>query len=113
MLRAALPKADVAPRITRVWSLAISKLRCRHDQAVAYDSGIAAKSSHERSVVLLSAHIATEGAVRPMSTQPQRTCPTCDNELSGAMEFCPVCMLRKGLACGVESGESTFEAFSH
>jgi len=25
------------------------------------------------------------------------------------MEFCPVCMLRKGLAGGVESGESTFE----
>src|ERR1700731_4563557 len=40
-----------------------------------------------------------------MSTQPQRTCSTCGNELSGAMEFCPVCMLRKGLAGGVESGE--------
>ena len=25
------------------------------------------------------------------------------------MEFCPVCMLRKGLADGVESGESSFE----
>jgi len=25
------------------------------------------------------------------------------------MEFCPVCMLRKGLAGGVESGESSFE----
>src|ERR1700736_6409629 len=45
-----------------------------------------------------------------MSTEPQRTCPTCGNELSGAMEFCPVCMLRKGLAGGVKSGESsTFE----
>ena len=44
-----------------------------------------------------------------MSTDPQRTCPTCGNELSGAMEFCPVCMLRKGLAGGVESGESSFE----
>src|SRR6476660_2191438 len=42
-----------------------------------------------------------------MSTQPQRTCPSCGNELSGAMEFCPVCMLRKGLAGGVESGESS------
>src|SRR5271157_3479109 len=40
-----------------------------------------------------------------MSTEPQRTCPTCGNELSGAMEFCPVFMLRKGLAGGVESGE--------
>src|SRR3984893_6362026 len=44
-----------------------------------------------------------------MSTQPQRTCPTCGNGLSGAMEFCPVCMLRKGLAGRVESGESSFK----
>ena len=42
-----------------------------------------------------------------MSTQPQRTCPSCGNELSGAMEFCPVCLLRKGLAGEVESGESS------
>ena len=42
-----------------------------------------------------------------MSTEPQRTCPTCGNELSGATEFCPVCMLRKALAGGVESGESS------
>ena len=38
-----------------------------------------------------------------MSTERQRTCPSCGNELSGAMEFCPICMLRKGL----ESGESS------
>ena len=25
------------------------------------------------------------------------------------MEFCPVCMLRKGLAGGIESGESSFQ----
>src|SRR6266446_3423384 len=42
-----------------------------------------------------------------MSTEPQRTCPSCGNEFSGAMEFCPVCVLRKGLAGGVESGESS------
>src|SRR4029077_19741298 len=42
-----------------------------------------------------------------MSTEPQRTCPSCGNEFSGAMEFCPVCMLRKGLAAGVTSGESS------
>jgi hypothetical protein len=42
-----------------------------------------------------------------MMTEPQRTCPACGNELSGAMEFCPVCLLRKGLADGVESGESS------
>jgi hypothetical protein len=42
-----------------------------------------------------------------MKTEPQRTCPSCGNEWSGAMEFCPVCMLRKGLAGSVESGESS------
>src|SRR6266478_984798 len=44
-----------------------------------------------------------------MNTEDRRTCPSCGTELSGAMEFCPVCMLRKGLAGGVESGESSFE----
>src|SRR5271168_4140381 len=44
-----------------------------------------------------------------MSTEPKRTCPSCGNELSGALEFCPVCMLRGALAGGVESGESSFE----
>src|SRR5215471_7416822 len=40
-----------------------------------------------------------------MSTEPQRICPSSGNEFSGAMEFCPVCMLRKALADGLESGE--------
>ena len=44
-----------------------------------------------------------------MSTEPQRTCPSCGNEFSGAMEFCPVCLLRKGLGGGVASGESSTE----
>src|SRR5215468_10728548 len=44
-----------------------------------------------------------------MSTEPQRTCPSCGNEFSGAMEFCPVCMLRKGLASGIVFGESSFD----
>ena len=42
-----------------------------------------------------------------MSTEPQRACPSCGNEFSGAMEFCPVCMLRKALVGAVESGESS------
>src|SRR5215469_10354609 len=42
-----------------------------------------------------------------MSTQPKRTCPSCGNEFSGTLEFCPVCMLRRGLAGGVVSGESS------
>ena len=44
-----------------------------------------------------------------MSIDPRRTCPICGSELSGAMEFCPVCTLRKALTDGVESGESSFE----
>src|ERR1700746_1710422 len=44
-----------------------------------------------------------------MSTEPQRTCPSCGNELSGAMEFCPVCMLREGLVEGTESARSSFQ----
>ena len=42
-----------------------------------------------------------------MSTEPRRTCPSCGKEFSGGMEFCPVCILRKALAGGVESGESS------
>jgi serine/threonine protein kinase len=42
-----------------------------------------------------------------MSAAPDRACPGCGNEFSGAMEFCPVCMLRRALAGGVESGESS------
>jgi serine/threonine protein kinase len=44
-----------------------------------------------------------------MKTESRRVCSICGNELSGTMVFCPVCMLRKGLAAGVESGESSFE----
>jgi hypothetical protein len=36
-----------------------------------------------------------------------KTCSVCDTPLSGVDESCPVCMLRKGLAGGVESGESS------
>jgi hypothetical protein len=44
-----------------------------------------------------------------MKTEDRRTCPICGSELSGAMEFCPICLLRKGLAGGVESGESSLQ----
>src|SRR3974377_1506460 len=44
-----------------------------------------------------------------MKTEDTRTCPSCGNEFSGAMEFCPVCLLRKGLAGGVVSGEFSLE----
>src|SRR5271169_1750446 len=42
-----------------------------------------------------------------MSTNIQRACPSCGSELSEEAEFCPVCLLRKALAGGVESGESS------
>src|SRR5215469_11789439 len=44
-----------------------------------------------------------------MSTETKRTCQSCGNEFSGTLEFCPVCMLRTGLAGGVKSGESSVE----
>ena len=44
-----------------------------------------------------------------MSTQTQHTCPSCGNEFSGAMGFCPVCMLRGALPGAAESGVSSFE----
>ena len=42
-----------------------------------------------------------------MSEEPQRICPSCGHELSGAVEFCPVCMLRHGLTGGVKFGGSS------
>ena len=44
-----------------------------------------------------------------MKTEDKRVCPTCGNEFSGAVEFCPVCMLHGALAEDVESGESSSE----
>src|ERR1700724_4160198 len=44
-----------------------------------------------------------------MKTEDRHTCSSCGNEFSGAMEFCPVCMLRNVLAGGVESVWSSFE----
>src|ERR1700722_813795 len=44
-----------------------------------------------------------------MSAEAQRTCPSCGNKLPAAMKFCPLCMLRKGFAGAMESGESTLE----
>ena len=43
-----------------------------------------------------------------MNAEPQRTCPSCGNELPGAIGFCPVCMLRGVLGGGgPESDESS------
>ena len=42
-----------------------------------------------------------------MKTEDRRTCSICGSAFSGAISFCPVCMLHKALAGGVESGESS------
>jgi hypothetical protein len=42
-----------------------------------------------------------------MKTEDRRTCSICGIEFSGAIEFCPFCMLRQALSGGVESGESS------
>ena len=44
-----------------------------------------------------------------MKTEDRRTCSIYGSEFSGAIEFCPVCMLRQALAGGIESGESASE----
>jgi len=44
-----------------------------------------------------------------MKMESRHSCPTCGNEFAEAMEFCPVCMLRKAAADGVQSGESSSE----
>jgi hypothetical protein len=44
-----------------------------------------------------------------MKTESRRVCSICGNEFAGAVKFCPVCLLRKALAAGVESGESSSE----
>ena len=41
-----------------------------------------------------------------MKTEDRRACRSCGHELAGAMEFCPVCMLRNALAGGAESHEA-------
>ena len=41
------------------------------------------------------------------SVDEAKTCSVCGTALSGVDESCPVCMLRKGLAAGVESGGSS------
>ena len=42
-----------------------------------------------------------------MKTEERRFCAGCGNEFSGAVEFCPVCMLRGAIGVGAESGESS------
>ncbi|MGA8659381.1 MAG: protein kinase [Chthoniobacterales bacterium] len=44
-----------------------------------------------------------------MKEEDSRTCQACGREISGALEFCPVCLLRQGLDATAESGELSSE----
>jgi serine/threonine protein kinase len=44
-----------------------------------------------------------------MKMEDRHTCPTCGTELSGAMKFCPVCILLQALGPEGESGEPALE----
>jgi serine/threonine protein kinase len=40
-----------------------------------------------------------------MNAEGRRACPSCGNEFSGAIKFCPVCMLHQALPGAIGSGE--------
>jgi WD40 repeat protein/serine/threonine protein kinase len=44
-----------------------------------------------------------------MKGEDSRTCQACGREISGGLEFCPVCMLRQALDAEAESGELSSE----
>jgi serine/threonine protein kinase len=44
-----------------------------------------------------------------MKRQLRRTCPNCGSQFSGALEFCPVCMIRNAMNAGAGSSASSFE----
>ena len=44
-----------------------------------------------------------------MKMEDKRACPACATQLSGAMELCPVCVLRRALDGHGDSGESALE----
>src|SRR5262245_53391683 len=45
-----------------------------------------------------------------MKAVDRRICPVCGNKFSGAMEYCPICMLRKPLGGETEAGDSSAKA---
>jgi hypothetical protein len=44
-----------------------------------------------------------------MKIEDRRVCSSCGNEFSEAVEFCPVCMLQRGLVGDAQSGGSSPE----
>jgi RNA polymerase sigma factor (sigma-70 family) len=61
---------------------------------------------------LCEALVATEGRLGSMKMEDRRTCSGCGTEFSANMEFCPVCVLRRGLDEPLESDESSLEKAS-
>src|ERR1700730_3922660 len=61
---------------------------------------------------LCEALVASEGRLGSMKMEDRRTCSVCGTEFSANMEFCPVCVLRRGLDEPPESNESSLEKAS-
>src|ERR1700736_5224811 len=61
---------------------------------------------------LCDALVASEGRLGSLKIEDRRTCPVCGTEFSANMEFCPVCVLRRGLDEPRESDESSLEKAS-
>src|ERR1700757_3303055 len=56
---------------------------------------------------LCEALVASEGRLWSMKMEDRRSCSVCGTECSASMEFCPVCLLRRGLDEPPESDESS------
>src|SRR6202035_4894249 len=61
---------------------------------------------------LCEALVASEGWLGSMKIEDRRTCSVCRTAFSANMEFCPVCVLRRGLGEAPESDESSLEKAS-
>src|SRR6516162_8929392 len=61
---------------------------------------------------LCEALVASEGRLGSTKMEDRRTCSVCGTEFSANMEFCPVCVLRRGLDEPLEPDESSLEKAS-
>ena len=61
---------------------------------------------------LCEALVASEGWLGSMKIEDRRTCLVCRTAFSANMEFCPVCVLRRGVGEAPESDESSLEKAS-
>src|ERR1700756_238408 len=61
---------------------------------------------------LCEALVASEGRLGVVKMEDRRSCSVCGTECSANMEFCPVCVLRRGLDEPLESDQSSLEKAS-